>query len=117
MLIAGSEAPSDLQLLRSQLPWLEGLGHCAHNQLPALLVGGRASGKTAAVQTLAALCGQPLIQIALNGSSDTSDLLGGFEQASMGHRLQVPSKCLFPCTPCEFQGASAVFVANAFSRC
>lgn len=68
---------------------LEALAHCVQQSLPALLVGTIASGKSAAVQTLATLCGQPLVEISLNGSSDTSDLLGGFEQASMGHRLQV----------------------------
>ena len=89
---AGLESATDLLLLRNQLPWLEALAHCVQHDLPALLVGTAATGKTSMVQALAALCGQPLVQIALNGSSDTSDLLGGFEQASMGHRLQV---CLF----------------------
>ncbi|KAK9833665.1 hypothetical protein WJX74_002204 [Apatococcus lobatus] len=86
--LSASPAAPDLQLLRSQLPLLEALAHCVQQQLPALLVGSTACGKSAAVQTLAALCGQPLMQISLNGSSDTSDLLGGFEQASMGHRVQ-----------------------------
>ena len=93
---AGATASaSDLLLLPSQLPSLEGLAHCVENNLPALVVGGTASGKTSIVQTLATLCGQPIVQIALNGSSDTSDLLGGFEQASMGHRLQVCFVLLF----------------------
>jgi midasin len=54
-----------------------------------LLVGPAAGGKTGAVRTLAALCGQPLLELSLTSGTDTSDLLGGFEQVEPARRVQV----------------------------
>ena len=47
------------------------------------------AGKTSVARTLAGLAGQELVELALNGGTDTSDLLGGFEQLEPGRRLQV----------------------------
>ncbi len=49
------------------------------------------AGKTSVARTLAGLAGQELVELALNGGTDTSDLLGGFEQLEPGRRLQVSS--------------------------
>ncbi len=49
----------------------------------------RCAGKTSVARTLAGLAGQELVELALNGGTDTSDLLGGFEQLEPGRRLQV----------------------------
>ena len=53
-----------------------------------LLAGPAASGKTAAVRTLALLCGQPLLELSLTSGTDTSDLLGGFEQVEPARKVQ-----------------------------
>ena len=47
------------------------------------------AGKTSVARTLAGLAGQDLVELALNGGTDTSDLLGGFEQLEPSRRLQV----------------------------
>ena len=47
------------------------------------------AGKASLARTLAGLAGQELVELALNGGTDTSDLLGGFEQLEPGRRLQV----------------------------
>ena len=38
------------------------------------------AGKTSIVRSLAAMCNQELVEISLTAGSDTSDMLGGFEQ-------------------------------------
>ena len=48
-----------------------------------------AAGKTAVARTVAGLAGQELVEVALSGGTDTSDLLGGFEQLEPSRRLQV----------------------------
>ena len=40
-------------------------------------------------RTVAGLAGQELVEMALSGGTDTSDLLGGFEQLEPRRRLQV----------------------------
>ena len=45
-------------------------------------------GKTTIVRNLASLCGVPLTEFALTAGSDTSDLLGGFEQVDYNRILQ-----------------------------
>ena len=55
-----------------------------------ILVGGPAAGKTALARTAAALAGRPLLELTLTAGSDTSDLLGSFEQQEPSRHLQVP---------------------------
>lgn len=47
------------------------------------------AGKTSLARTVAGLAGQELVGLALHGGTDTSDLLGGFEQLEPSRRLQV----------------------------
>ena len=47
------------------------------------------AGKTSIVRALALLCNQPLVELALTAGSDTSDILGGFEQIEAARRIQV----------------------------
>lgn len=54
-----------------------------------ILTGGPASGKTALARTAAALAGRPLVELTLTGGTDTSDLLGSFEQQEPARQLQV----------------------------
>lgn len=83
---AGLAAP--LALLPGQLPVLESLAECAARGWMCLLVGPAAGGKTAAVRSLAALAGQPLLELSLTSGTDTSDLLGGFEQVEPARKVQ-----------------------------
>ncbi|XP_055345103.1 midasin-like isoform X2 [Paramacrobiotus metropolitanus] len=72
----------DLQLLQSQSALLEKLAFCVKHNFVSLLVGGAGVGKAAAVQLLAALCGQRLETMYLNSALDATELLGGFQQVS-----------------------------------
>ena len=67
-------------LLPGQLGALEAVAHCVQRGWMSILVGGTASGKTTIVQMLAALSGNRLRQAALTAATDTSELLGSFEQ-------------------------------------
>ena len=51
---------------------------------PCLLVGGAATGKTQVVRRLAAMTGWPLREVALSPSTDSTELIGCFEQADVG---------------------------------
>ena len=55
-------------------------------------VGGGA-GKTTLVRQVAQLCGRKLVEVALTGGTDTSDLLGSFEQVDLQRYLQVCPLC------------------------
>ena len=62
---------------------LESIAECVSLNWMSLLVGPSGTGKTTAVRTLAQLCGRDLLELPLNNGTDTSDLLGGFEQVDM----------------------------------
>ena len=79
--------PPQLQLLPWQLPLLESAASALSRGWMLLLVGGPASGKTSLARTLAALCGRRLAEVPLTPGTDTSDLLGSFEQVGGGCKL------------------------------
>lgn len=54
-----------------------------------LLVGPASSGKTAIIRNLSLMCGCNLIELPLTSGTDTSDLLGGFEQVEPQRKIQV----------------------------
>lgn len=82
------QRPEDLQLLTWQLPLLESAAQAAAQGWMSLLVGGPAVGKTSVARLLAQLCGQSLLEVPLTSGTDTSDLLGSFEQLEPARRLQ-----------------------------
>ena len=47
------------------------------------------AGKTTLVRQAARLCNRRLVEAALTGGTDTSDLLGSFEQVAAQRHLQV----------------------------
>ena len=53
------------------------------------VLGAAAAGKTSLARSLAALAERDLVELALTSGTDTSDLLGGFEQLEPRRRLQV----------------------------
>jgi midasin len=78
----------DCALTPCRMPLLASLGECVSQKWMCLLVGPSSTGKTSAVRTLATLCGRPLVEMSLTSGTDTSDLLGGFEQLDAGRRTQ-----------------------------
>lgn len=52
----------------------------AANGWMGIVVGAPGTGKTCIIRCLAALAGRSLVELSLTAGSDTSDLLGGFEQ-------------------------------------
>ncbi|XP_035663677.1 midasin-like [Branchiostoma floridae] len=80
-----SASPScSLQLLHQALGALEDLMMCIKMNWMAILVGPHSCGKTSLVQLLAQLTGHQLQVLPVNSSMDTTELLGGFEQADIG---------------------------------
>ncbi len=65
-------------LLPGQLSLLESLAMCVDGGWIPILVGASGSGKTAAVESLAALCNRRIITVTLNSATDTTELLGTF---------------------------------------
>ena len=46
-------------------------------------VGGNSAGKVSTVQCLAQLTGHKLVEFPMNSETDTTELLGGFEQVTV----------------------------------
>lgn len=77
------------RLLPWQLQSMEAaLLSCAQNWL-VILCGPKGSGKTNLVRTCAQLCGRELREIYLGGGTDTTDLLGSYEQVEESHSLRL----------------------------
>jgi midasin (ATPase involved in ribosome maturation) len=80
-----------LQLLPEALPYLESASHALAAGWMVVLVGPRAVGKTSLARLLALLADTPLHELTLTASSDTSDLLGGFEQMDVVRQVRALS--------------------------
>ncbi|KAL1208785.1 Midasin [Cardamine amara subsp. amara] len=59
---------------------LEAVAHCVQKKWLCILVGPSSSGKTSVIRILAQLTGFPLNELNLSSATDSSDLLGCFEQ-------------------------------------
>ncbi|KAE8602908.1 hypothetical protein XENTR_v10014171 [Xenopus tropicalis] len=77
-----------LSLLHHSLQSLEPVMKCVQMGWMVILVGPAAVGKTSLVQTLALLTGHKLKIMAMNSAMDTTELLGGFEQADINRPWQ-----------------------------
>ncbi|KAF8967136.1 hypothetical protein BDZ97DRAFT_1903538 [Flammula alnicola] len=75
------------RILKMQLSALESLGDCVSQSWLAILTGPRNSGKTDIVRTLADFTGNPLWEVSVNSATDTTDILGSFEQVDARRRL------------------------------
>ncbi|XP_073531808.1 midasin [Phyllobates terribilis] len=77
-----------LSLLHHSLQSLEPVMKCIEMGWMVILVGPAAVGKTSLVQLLALLTGNKLNIMAMNSAMDTTELLGGFEQADINRPWQ-----------------------------
>ena len=62
-------------------------GRCSEGENSHAVV--QTAGKTTIIRSLATLCDAPLVEIPLTAGTDTSELLGGFEQLDLNRRLQL----------------------------
>ncbi|XP_033116850.1 midasin-like [Anneissia japonica] len=79
--VPDAHSMSPLFFLHHSLDALEGVMKCVEMNWMAILVGPKSCGKTSLVQSLAKLTGNKLQVLAMNSAMDTTELLGGFEQA------------------------------------
>uniref|UniRef100_A0A915IPF4 Midasin n=1 Tax=Romanomermis culicivorax TaxID=13658 RepID=A0A915IPF4_ROMCU len=75
---------SENVLLRSTLNPMRSLMHCIESKNLAILVGEPGSGKSILVENLAKICNRRLRTFYLTSDTDSSDLLGCFEQVLDG---------------------------------
>ena len=81
-------AVSGLDLAAASVPSLEWVASACKMAWMSILVSRNAPRATWLVRVLAQVCAQPLVEIPLSPMSDTSDLLGGFEQMDMDRVLK-----------------------------
>ncbi|XP_038059526.1 midasin-like [Patiria miniata] len=77
-----------LQLLPHCLDPMEALMKCVEMNWMTILVGPSASGKTSLVHLLGHLTGHMVRVLAMNSAMDTTELLGGFEQADLNRHWE-----------------------------
>lgn len=68
-------------LLMQWMSQLQAVAHCIQEGWPSIIVGPSGSGKTTLVRQLANMTGNKMHELSLTASSDTSELLGSYEQA------------------------------------
>lgn len=82
-------------LLQSQLILAEAIGVSLRQSWLVILTGPADSGKTTLVKTIADLTGNPLHELSVNSATDTTDILGSFEQLdSVGHTTHVVQRII-----------------------
>ncbi|KAI0081619.1 midasin [Panus rudis PR-1116 ss-1] len=82
------------RLLPTFLPAIEGVSTCLKNNWLAILTGPHDCGKSSLVRALAHMTGHPLREIAVSSGTDTSDILGSFEEVDQRSRvLQILESC------------------------
>ncbi|XP_069830840.1 midasin-like isoform X2 [Dendropsophus ebraccatus] len=86
--ISCSTARQRLSLLHHSLQSLEPVMKCVEMGWMVILVGPATVGKTSLIQLLALLTGNKLNIMSMNSAMDTTELLGGFEQADINRPWQ-----------------------------
>ena len=71
----------------SHFKYLETIATCSSRGWLVILTGERSSGKSGLLRILAALSGASLQEIAISPTTDTTDILGSFEQVGVNVRL------------------------------
>eukprot|EP00850_Spirogloea_muscicola_P001971 SM000007S20931 [mRNA] locus=s7:964636:998915:+ [translate_table: standard] len=85
---ASEPAAAPPQLLPGAMNALENLAHVVRQGWMSIIVGPAASGKTSLVRLLARLAGARCHEYALTSSTDTTELLGCFEQRDTSQALR-----------------------------
>ena len=80
--------PAEKQIRVSQLPQARSIITAITRSWPVVLTGSSGSGKSWLLRFLAAASGSKLIEISMNVDTDTSDLVGGFEQYDEQREIQ-----------------------------
>ncbi|KAJ3507966.1 hypothetical protein NLJ89_g6013 [Agrocybe chaxingu] len=75
------------RVLKMQLSALQALGDCVSQSWLAIVTGPNNSGKSSVIHTLANITGHQLLEVSINGATDTMDILGSFEQVDARRRL------------------------------
>ena len=74
-------------LLPSHLKYLETIATCSSKGWLVILTGERSSGKSSILRILSNLSGNFLQEMSINPTTDTTDILGSFEQVDVNLRL------------------------------
>jgi midasin len=67
-------------ILQAHLPWIEAVGVALQKGWLVIISGPPNSGKTSVVRLMAELTGNTLQEISVNPATDTTDILGSYEQ-------------------------------------
>jgi MoxR-like ATPase len=88
----GEEGPEGYQsnplMLAGLSKVMETMAHCVSLRWPALLIGPSGSGKRRCLRQLALATGRSLVEFPATASTDSTELLGSFEQASAYRHLR-----------------------------
>ncbi|XP_070191391.1 midasin-like isoform X1 [Littorina saxatilis] len=77
----------EVMMLHHSLGPLESLMTCVNMGWMAIVVGPSSSGKSSIVRLLAEVTGHTLHVLPMSSAMDTTELLGGFEQADIGRHI------------------------------
>ena len=73
-------------VLEAHLPWMEAMGLALQKGWLVIVSGAPNSGKTSLVRVVAELTGNALDELSVNHATDTSDILGSYEQVDSNFR-------------------------------
>ena len=73
-------------ILQAHLPWIEAMGVALQQGWLAIISGPPGSGKTSLVRVMAELTGNPLQEVSIHYATDTTDILGSYEQVDGNFR-------------------------------
>ncbi|XP_064402600.1 midasin-like isoform X2 [Halichondria panicea] len=92
--------------LHCQMQPLEVLAHCVDMGWMAIIVGKCCTGKSSIVRSLARMCGHKLLELPVTSVTDTTDLLGGFEQVNLRRHCVNLASLTLDTTECLLSSAN-----------
>ena len=102
------------QILHTQLRPLAALMTCIRMQWMCILTGEAGTGKTALARLLARLAGRSMLEVTLSTATDTTEILGCFEQSEPS-RLRL--NALVTTGELVAQATQALLLASSSSEC
>jgi midasin len=88
------QPPYQISPLHPRISAAQSIQKCIENGWLVILTGGSATGKTSILRHFASFHGIHLVEFHANSATDTSDLLGGFEQVSHAGSENIPLSLL-----------------------